>query len=189
MVRGLVITLFVLMAACNGGSDAPLPALQARIAPDVAMTLPTPPGYPETRTVTQIVRSRYLGAELAVEAVLSLGPEETIVVMTVPGGPRLATITWGRAGVRSERAPLVPEGAPVENILSDIFFVLWPPEAISRALPQGVELVVSEDGSRALRSGSELIMEATTDPSNPNRQLVRNHALGYEVTIVTRSLE
>lgn len=191
MVRALAALLATFAAACNGGPEvAPLapPPPQARIAPDLMLTLPVPPGYPETRTGVQIVRSRHLGVEVAVEAVLALGPEETVIILTVPGGPRLATITWDRDGVRAERAPFAPEAAPVENVLSDIFFTRWPAESITASLPAGVEFSVEGD-ARMLRRDGEIILEAAPDVSDPKRLVVRNHALGYEITITTQSQE
>lgn len=190
MVRALVLVAAVLAAAC---SHRPEPSddghLRAHIAEDVVLTLPTPPAFPETRTLRQVVRAHYGERQAAFESVLSLSPETATVVITMIGGPRVATLTWDRAGVHEERTVLAPGGVPVENILADIFLTVWPAEAVMEALPEGVELISGENGARLVRRGEEVLVEITPDPGDPTRTVVRNFAFGYEVTITSQLIE
>lgn len=163
--------------------------LRARIAEDVSLVLPTPPGYPEERTIVQTGRAQFGERRAAFEAVLALGPERTEIVLMMPAGPRLSTIVWDATGVHEERAPFVPDGLPVENILADIFVTVWPEGAVAGVLPSGVALDVGADGARTIRRGDEIILTVGPDPEDPARFVVRNAALGYEVTLVRQEEE
>jgi len=188
MVRPLILALAALTAGCASTPDEPRPT--ARIAADVALTLPLPPGYPDTRSIVQTGRARYADHQAAFEAVLTLSPERAEIVLIMLGGPRLATITWDETGIAEDRSVFAPDSVPVENILADIFLSVWPAEAVAEALPEGVELVVDADiGARTIRRGEEIIAIITPDPDDPRRTLIRNEAFGYEVAIVSQSQE
>lgn len=190
MVSRLVLLAALLAAACGSAPDpAPDGRVRARIAEDIVLTLPAAPDYPETRTLSHVVRARHGGVDGAFEAVLSLSPSQATIVITVLGGPRLATVYWDESGVREERTLLAPAGVPVENILADIFLVQWPAEVVAEALPEGVELVVGEDGGRVIRRGETVIVEISRDPSDARRTVVRNLAFGYEVTLISQDVE
>lgn len=170
----------------SGDKTAPATkeGLRAFIADDVALDLPTPPGYPEERTIVQTGRAQFGERRAAFEAVLSLGPERTQIVLMMPAGPRLSTITWDANGVHEDRAPFVPDSMPVENILADIFITVWPEGIVAGTLPENVKLEVAADGTRTIRRGDEVILTVGPDPTDPLRFLVRNEALGYEVAMV-----
>ncbi len=187
MVRTLVLALAALLASCGSSPDAE-PA-RALIAPDVALTLPTPPAYPETRTIMQTARAKYGPTEAAFEAVVSLSPERAEIVIAILGGPRLATISWDESGVQEERAPIAPPQVPTANILSDLFVALWPLEAVAAALPEGVTVTEGEGGVRTISQGGVALMTVTPDATNAARSVVRNEAFGYEVRVVSQNLE
>lgn len=190
MAARLVLALALAVSACSRPEPADDGRLRAHIAEDVALTLPSPPGYPENRTLSQIVRARYGERSAAFEAIVDLSNDEVSVVITVLGGPRVATLTWNDAGVREERTLLAPTGVPVENILADIFLVVWPVSAIAESLPEGATLVTDESGRhRRIERNGELIVEVAPDPADPSRAVVTNHAFAYEVAITTQVLE
>ncbi len=167
------------------GKSAPADeGLRAFIAEDVMLELPTPPGYPEERTIVQTGRAQFGERNAAFEAVLQLGPERTEIVLMMPAGPRLSTIVWDATGVHEDRAPFVPDSMPVENILADIFVTVWPEGMVAGTLPDGVTLEVGADGARTIRRGDEIILTVGPDPADPSRFVVRNEALGYEVAMV-----
>lgn len=161
--------------------------VQARIAADAVLTLPAPPNYPGVRTIVQSGRAHYGDRDGAFDAVLSLSPERVEIVLAMAAGPRLATIDWDAHGVREERAVFAPDNVPVANILADIFVSTWPADAVAEALPEGLKLRVSEDGGRVISRGAETIVDITPDPAQPGRIVVRNAALGYQVTLITQS--
>ena len=201
MRAALILGLSVLASGCASLRHrdvelTPTPApeaehvgLQVRIAEGVSLTLPEPPNYPETRTIVQTGRAQYGDQRGAFDAVLSLSPERVQIVIAMIAGPRLVTVDWDDAGVREDRAIYAPGSIPVENMLADIFMTTWPPDAVAAALPEGVTLTVGEDGARTIRRGDEIIVEIAQDPANTARTVVRNAALGYEVTLVTQSQE
>jgi hypothetical protein len=168
----------------SGKSSPSDEGLRAFIADDVMLELPTPPGYPEERTIVQTGRAQFGERNAAFEAVLQLGPERTEIVLMMPAGPRLSTIVWDATGVHEDRAPFVPDGMPVENILADIFVTVWPEDMVAGTLPEGVTLEVGADGARTIRRGDEIILTIGPDPADPSRFVVRNEALGYEVAMV-----
>lgn len=184
-MRALASFAALSLAAC---ASTPEPQLTARIAPDVTLALPAPPNYPETRALTQIIRARRDGETRAFEAALTLSPAEVVIVIAAVAGPRLATITWTGEGVSQDRAALAPDAVPVENVLADIFVGMWPAEAVRASLPDGVELS-EETGVRILSRGDEQLILVVTDPANPHVTTLTNVALGYELTIRSRSDE
>jgi hypothetical protein len=164
------------------------PDLAADIAPKIALTLPTPPGYPEAVTLEQVVRARFGEDKGAFEAIVSLSPERVEMVLTAPAGPRLASIVWSKSGIEEDRTVLAPAAIKAVNVLADLFMTRWPSEAIQAALPKG--LIVSDDGIDRTISGPEgPIIEIHRDPENPSRTLLRNIALGYEITVTSRSVK
>jgi hypothetical protein len=185
-VRALApFALALTLAACVTTPVAPAGEVRARISESITLNLPAPPAYPETQTLSQIIRGRYGETERAFECIVSLSPESVEIVVTTPGGPRLATIIWSASGVEERRTALAPQGVPVENILADLFVARWPVEAIGAALPSGVtfnELA----GVRTLSSADGVLVEVTPDLTDPTRVTLRNYAFGYELTIVSR---
>jgi hypothetical protein len=173
------------LAACTTAPVAPAGEVHARISESITLNLPTPPAYPETQTISQIIRGRYGETERAFECIVSLSPESVEIVVTTPGGPRLATIIWNALGVEERRTALAPQGVPVENILADLFVARWPGEAISASLPAGVTFS-DADGVRTLTGPNGVLVEVMSDAADPTRVTLRNHAFGYELTIVSR---
>lgn len=163
--------------------------LRAEIADDLTLVLPTPPGYPEERTIIQTGRAQFGERRMAFEAVLALGPERTEMVLMMPAGPRLSTIVWDATGVHEDRAPFVPDSLPVENILADIFITVWPEASVAGTLPEGVTMDVAENGARTIRRGDEIILTVGPDPADPSRLVVRNEAIGYEVAMTRQEEE
>lgn len=187
MVRALILAPLAIVAGCASTVDVAAPS--ASIAEGVVLQLPLPPAYPETRTLMQTGIARYGDHDGAFEAVLSLAPERTEIVMTMLAGPRLATIVWDGEGVRAERSPLAPDNVPVENILVDIFITTWPAELVREALPDDLMLFVDEAGQRTILRGEEALVTITPDPHDASRVSIHNEALGYEVVIVSQSID
>ncbi|HVZ99883.1 MAG TPA: DUF3261 domain-containing protein [Caulobacterales bacterium] len=186
-MRRLILATAALASAC-ATKPATAPVTTAHIAPDVALTLPTPPGYPQARTLHQIVRGRFAERSGVVEALLSLSPERVDIVLTAVSGPRLATLTWDERGVREDRTLLGGDQIPAQNILSDIFVSLWPEAAVRASLP--ADAALEADGpSRAITHGGAVVLEMAPDPEHADRLIVRNHALGYELTIITQAVQ
>jgi hypothetical protein len=172
----------------NKNTTAAPEGLRAEIADDLTLVLPTPPGYPEERTIIQTGRAQFGERRAAFEAVLALGAERTEIVLMMPAGPRLSTIVWDATGVHEDRAPFVPDSLPVENILADIFVTVWPEASVAGTLPEGVTMEVAADGGRTIRRGDEVILTVGPDATDPSRFVVRNEAIGYEV-VMTRQEE
>jgi hypothetical protein len=183
---GRLVSLLPLVDRCAVKPDA---APKARLAKDVTFDLPTPPAYPEATTIVQTGRARYGDHQAAFEAVLSLAPERAEIVLTMLGGPRLSTITWDETGIYEDRTLFAPRDVPVENIVADIFFTVWPAETVASALPPGLTLTVDEDGSRTIWRDGEMLVSSTPTAGGDDRTVVRNIAYGYEVALVSQSLE
>jgi hypothetical protein len=191
MVRQLILALSALtLAACNGERPPPAPGgPRAAIAPEVIVTLPVLPGYPETRTYAQVLRARYGWRSATLETILSLTPETVEAVLAVPGGPRVATVRWSESGVSVDRTVFTPPDLAPENMMADLFIAYWPADMVREALPRGVVMDVSEDGARVVRRGDEVILSITPDAEAPNRLAISNALLNYELTIESQALE
>lgn len=191
MVRQLILALAALtLAACNGERPPPGPGgPRANIATDVVVELPVLPSYPETVTYAQVLRARYGWRSATLETVLSLAPEAVEAVLTVPGGPRVATVRWNAEGVSVDRTVFTPPDLAPENMMADLFIAYWPEEMVREILPAGVVLDVGADGGRTVRQGETVILAITPDPENPHRLSIRNEGLNYELTIDSQAME
>lgn len=177
-----------LAVGCAAAPPRSVPA-HAQIAQDVQLELPLPPNFPRAQTLHQLGRARWGERTLAFDAVLTLSPDAAEIVIAAASGPRLATIAWDKSGVRRTLAARAPRDIPVENLLADVFLLLWPAEAVAAALPADISLAESPDGARILRRAGQVLVEITPDPVQPARTLIRNHAFGYEVSVLSQSLD
>lgn len=191
MVRQLILALAALtLAACNGERPEPGPGgPRANIATDVTVELPVLPGYPETVTYSQVLRARYGWRSATLETVLSLAPETVEAVLTVPGGPRVATVRWNAEGVTVDRTVFTPPDLAPENMMADLFIAYWPEEKVREILPSGVVLDVAADGVRTVRRDDVVILTITPDPENPQRINIKNELLNYDLTIDSQAME
>lgn len=172
------------LASFDAGLIGNAPLHVARISESTQIILPRPPGYPQTRNMVQTIRVQYAEKRAAFEAALSLSPEVVEIVVTAPSGPRLATITWTSEGIKEDRTLLAPEGIPVENILADVFILLWPRAALVAALPPDADVRDGADGSRTVSRAGTPIVEIKPDATDRTRRTLRNLAFHYELTIV-----
>jgi hypothetical protein len=125
-----------------------------------------------------------------VQAVLELSAEHLVLVLAQPLGPRLATIDWSAAGVAIERAPGLPVAAALrpEDVLADVMLAFWPEVAVRSSLRADLALVVEPDRRLVMKDGA-LLIEVRREDADPWNGTVRldNHALGYQLTIVSRA--
>lgn len=162
--------------------------MHAQIAEGVQLNLPVPPNFPQAETLQQLGRARYGDRRLAFDAVLTLSQPSAEIVIAAAGGPRLATIHWDSAGIRKTLSARAPRNIPIENLLADVFLLLWPPEAITAALPEDVIFRQADNGARTLSRNGEVMLEITPEPGDATRTLIRNHAFGYEISVLSQSL-
>lgn len=190
-MRKLLLSLAaaLALAACGAKPPEGPGGPRANIARDVTVELPVLPSYPETVTYSQVLRARYGWRSATLETVLSLSPETVEAVLTVPGGPRVATVRWNGEGVTVDRTVFTPPDLAPENMMADLFIAYWPEEQVRGILPRGVELVVAENGARTLRQGETVILQITPDAETPNRLSIKNELLNYELTLDTQVLE
>ncbi len=158
------------------------------IGREIILSLPTPPGYPETVSLFQTATGRKDDRKVAFQAALELSPERVDVVILAPAGPRVLSIAWTAAGVVEDRSLIAPEGLTGLNILGDIFVALWPIEAVQAALPAGTT-ASEEGGVRRIASGGRVVLEVVEGPPGALRQTLRNLDFGYEMTIQTEADE
>lgn len=183
----LSLALALTLAACASKPDQGEGGPRANIARDITVTLPVEPGYPEAVTYSQILRARYGWRSATLETVLSLSPEIAEIVLTVPGGPRVATVRWNSEGVSVDRTVFTPPDLAPENMMADIYIAFWPVDAVREMLPRGVVLDVVGERGRIVRQDDRVIL--TIEADGENRLIIRNAELNYELTIDSQALE
>ena len=164
---------------------APATWRMAKIGETEELRLPLPPAYPETRQFSQIIRANYGALGGVVEASMSMSPEEVIIVLAAAQGPRFATIVWNASGVEVDKTLLAPPGMPAENILGDIFIAMWPLEIVAQSLPADCTIADTGSGGRTVTCAGAPLIEITPDPVRANRWNLRNHDLGYQLSITS----
>lgn len=178
------------MVGCAARPHAGMPeplGTSVQIAPGASLELPLPPGYPQARTLHQLIRAQYGARRGVFEAVVSLAPRRVDVLLIAPGGPRLASLAWDEKAITRERAGMFASAAPPENILGDLFLCFWPRASVQSSLPAGLEVVDGANGARTITRGGEPIIEISTDPSDAQVLHLRNLAFGYQLRIETAS--
>ena len=189
-MRSLLTAAACLFAAgCSllpGAEKAPAAAVTP-IGRDIQLSLPTPPGYPETASLFQTATGRKDDRKVAFQAALELSPQRVDVVILAPAGPRVLSIAWTEAGVVEDRSLIAPDGLTGLNILGDIFVSLWPLESVRAAVPTGVT-VDEAGGVRRIATDGRIVLEVSTGPDGMQRTL-RNLDFGYEMTIRTEADE
>lgn len=156
-----------------------------QITHDASLNLPSPPGYPEARTLTQLVRAQYGARRAVFEAGLTLSPDRVDLVITAPSGPRLARISWDKDAITETRAKGPFLAAPGANMLGDIFLCFWPLEAVAAALDPGLEIVDGPDGQRSISQNGKPIIEISRAPDTPRITHLHNLAFDYQLMIET----
>jgi hypothetical protein len=174
---------------------APLPeplAAPAQRAGQGVLTLPSPPGYPGETTVVQDLHAVRGDESYAAQAVLRVSAERVVLVLTLPLGPRIATIDWTAGGVevtRNLELPMAELVAP-EDVLADVVLAFWPDAALRRNLRDStLALAVDPDGRRVMQGGVPVIV-VRHDPGDPwnGRTTLDNRLLGYRLTIFSRTV-
>lgn len=158
---------------------------RVQITRDASLNLPARPGYPEPRTLSQLVRAQYGARRGVFEAGLTLSPERVDLVITLPSGPRLASISWDEQSITETRAKGPFRAAPGANMLGDIFLCFWPLEAVAAALDPSLGVVDGPEGQRLISQNGNLIIEITRAPETPHITRLRNLALDYQLLIET----
>lgn len=192
-MRGLIFLGVVAGLAGCAGKPRVLPqpeiahvASSVQIAPGASLRLPLPPGYPQARSLQQFVRAQHGARRGSFEAALSLSPERVEIVIIAPSGPRLASLAWDEHGITHESADAPPGGAPIENIVGDIFLCFWPIEAVRAALPEGMIIQEGAAGARTISQLGVPVVEIKADGEDAGRLHLRNYAFDYQLLIETR---
>lgn len=169
----------------------------ARVAPppeapgSAVLSLPSRPGYPGEVAVVQDLDAVHGDQAFDVQAVLQASAEHLVLVLTLPFGPRLATIDWSAGGVAIRRDLDLPVAArvPPEAVLSDIVLAFWPEALVRSSLREGVSLVV-EPGRRLVIRDGVAVIEVHYDGADPwnGRTRLDNHLFGYRLTIDSRAV-
>lgn len=183
----LGLALALTLVACASKPEQGEGGPRANIARDVTITLPVEPGYPEAVTYTQVLRARYGWRSATLETVLSLSPEIAEIVLTVPGGPRVATVRWNNEGVSVDRTVFTPPDLAPENMMADIYIAYWPADLVRQMLPRGLVLDLVGERTRIVRKDDRVIL--TIEAESETRIVIRNAELNYELTIDSQALE
>lgn len=179
--------LFAAGCSLLPAAEKPAVAAVTPIGRDIMLSLPTPPGYPESASLFQTATGRKDDRKVAFQAALELSPQRVDVVILAPAGPRVLSISWTGAGVVEDRSLIAPDGLTGLNILGDIFVSLWPLAAVRDALPAGVT-VEEAGGVRRIATDGRIVLEVSTGPDG-KQQTLHNHDFGYQMTIQTEADE
>jgi hypothetical protein len=191
-VAGLAMIVAVLwgLPACSRttpGEVASPPPAPAR----TVLQLPALPGYPGEIAVVQNLHVVRGDRADDVQALLEASPAHLVLVLTLPLGPRLATIDWSAGGIAIRRDLDLPgaDALQPEDALADIMLAFWPEAAVRESLRDGFALVVEPDRRLVMRDGVAVI-EVARDGADPwnGQTTLDNRLFGYRLTIVSRAV-
>jgi hypothetical protein len=179
----------VILAGCAATSLPPTtPAGTAVIGHGASLVLPRPPGYPGRKSLSQSVIADARGRRMAFDAVLDLSPEAVEIAIAAPNGPRLGEISWNSEGVSPLDPKVVPKGLRSENLLADVYMMLWPKAQVESALrPAGeVRDLPGESGRTILVAGVPRVTIVTVPVvGGGTRTTLRNLDFHYSLTLIS----
>lgn len=155
----------------------------AHVAPRPAVQLPAlrlaPSALGHEVSLQQQLQFRFGAHERAMDALLEVDAVEVRLAVQALGqtGVRLS---WDGQVLQQQRAAWLPETVRAERVLDDLQFVLWPADAIRRALPSTWTL--QEEGPRRALVHAGTAWLSVTRIDGLHVQLV-NHADGYVLDI------
>jgi hypothetical protein len=186
----LLLGVLCVLQSCS--AMAPSPVLAPPERPGRAiLSLPALPGYPGEVAVVQalhVVRGEQADD---LQAILQTSAEHLVLVLSLPLGPRLATIDWSASGIAIRRDLDLPSADHVlpEDVLADIMLAFWPEAAVRSSLRDGFSLVIEPDRRLVVRDGVTVV-EIQRDGADPwnGRTTLDHHLFGYHLTIISRAM-
>jgi len=172
----------------SGCASEPV-VLQARIAPNLAFTLPALSESLKQVEAAQIVSGNAGATPIQFESQIRAGNGEIVVVMVDPLGRRGLEIHWDRHGVTSKVAEWLPKEVQPFNILADIVIAHWPASEVRNGLV-GARAVLRETADARVISGADgevmrIDYEPGFAPPWNGSLVVRNFALGYTLRVMS----
>lgn len=183
----LLATIFAL-AGCT--TMAPPSDEGVPIAPGITLHLPTTPPFGEVQAV-QLITARYQDRQESLQALVEAGGERMSVIVTLPSGPRVLSVSWSAAGIETRREAMTPESLSGEHLLSDIMTIYAPADVLGKALSGGT-LAVGPEGQRQIAGGDGTVVITVARPQeNPwhGKASLENSAYGYRLEINSQGLE
>jgi hypothetical protein len=186
----LLVGVLCMLPSCSQMTPGRVAALPAEPAHTV-LSLPVRPGYPGEVAVVQALHVVRGDEAVDVQATLQASAEHLVLVLSLPLGPRLATIDWSADGLAIRRdldQPSTHQLLP-EDVLADIMLAFWPEAAVRSSLRDGFSLAV-EPGRRLVVRDGVAVIEIRRDGADPWNDLTTldNHLFGYRLTIVSRAM-
>lgn len=126
MRRWLSMLWLAVLAAC---ASAPPPQPDAMPALRIA-----PAEAGRTLSLAQRLTIESHGRTQTVEAVLEVDAQRLDLVMLQFGQP-VARLSWDGRTLSEQRLPALPAAVSAQRILTDLQLMMWPVEAVARALP------------------------------------------------------
>lgn len=108
----------------------------------------------------QLVGVRRGENALFFEIRLSVTGERLILVALDSLGQRLMTVRWSDQGVVSEKAPTLPPVVSPERLLLDLVAILWPQQAVERALARTGATLAVQGRTRTIRMRGHDVLRA-----------------------------
>ncbi len=144
MNRRLLLAAIALVSTrCTTPEDIGGPALDSA----AFFSAIRPADLGRTVEAIQLVSVRRGEDALFFEIRISVTREQLRLVALDSLGQRLMTIRWTAEGVVSEKAPTLPAVVSPERLLLDLVVILWPQQAVERALARtGASLTVQPRG-------------------------------------------
>lgn len=179
------LLVFLLIVGCANGRS--IQSAGQVLAPTVTLTLPNAPAFDDQMVVTQLVQARYADQHFVFQSVVQVRPEQVIVVISMPSGPRIMRIEWRAGSVSVQKEAAAPASLVPERLLADLMLVYASSNILREAI-HGAQLVEGPGAMRQIVSKGQSVITVFRPAGDPwqGNATLKNSAFNYELSIISQ---
>lgn len=126
-----------LLTACAAPPRA-MPGAAIPIARGVRLVLPPAQPFGPGLRVVQLVRAHFKAHDQLLQAVIESDAAQLTIIVTLPSGPRLASIVWRPGDIEVTLAPNVAAKGLPPHLLADLMTIYAPAPILAASLRGGI---------------------------------------------------
>jgi hypothetical protein len=170
-----------LLTSCATAPARPGTAIP--IARGVELVLPAVQPFGAGLQLVQLVRARSKTRTETLQAIIESDATQLSIIITLPSGPRVASIVWRPGDIVTTMAPNIPEQDLSAHLLADLMTLYAPAPVLAASLRGGA--VTEDGGQRNITAGGVTVITAIRQHPHDWQGAARltNLSYGYQLDI------